>query len=147
MNKPTDEQVKEFWEKCGCIIEPCLHNGEKASTIIFPDARHLTLYEITKSIDLNNLFKYAVPKLRISGGYPYLTEIILDPTMCDDEIYYCYLRYDSLHDDGFVEREESQSSDKDPAQALKKAIWEVINATSTEANTETKAKEKTNPAG
>jgi len=43
--KPTDKQEKEFWEGCGLKII----NGLNCFT--------------APPIDLNNLFKYAVPKL------------------------------------------------------------------------------------
>ena len=85
------------------------------------------LYPIfTQSLDA--CFKWLVPKLRIGGEYPYLKEIILDIAMCDVEMYYCYLRYDSLHDDGFVEREEVQASAENPALALCKAIDKLIDS-------------------
>ncbi len=47
MDKPTDEQVKEFWEWCGQERYYC---GKEIDIQHFP------------RIDLNNLFKYAVPK-------------------------------------------------------------------------------------
>ena len=78
----------------------------------------------TESLDA--CFKWLVPKLRINDKYPYLNEIIIDPVVCDDEMYYVYLRYDSLHDDGCVEREEAQTSSKVLALALCLAIEKLI---------------------
>lgn len=46
--KPTDEQVKEFWERCDVPTYVRLIDGKWVN--ILP-------------IDLNNLFKYAVPRL------------------------------------------------------------------------------------
>ena len=70
--KPTEEQVREFWEKLGvqlehewtddvsgyritdCICEVCRKSD-------WPPAQDKRCYP---PIDLNNLFKWAVPKLR-----------------------------------------------------------------------------------
>jgi len=75
---------------------------------------------------LDACFEWLVPKLRREGEYPYLTEIIIDPTMCDEEMYYCYLRYDSLHDDGCIEGEESQGSAITPSLAFCNAVIGMI---------------------
>ena len=88
---------------------------------------------VTRSGDMPNFtqsldacFEWLVPKLRREGEYPYLNEIIIDPTMCDEEMYYCYLRYDSLHDDGCIEREESQGSAITPSLAFCNAVIGMI---------------------
>lgn len=56
--KPTDKQIKKFWAWCGFRLE--------ADIDFFwwylPDGGHLPLGE-QPALDLNNLFKYAVPKL------------------------------------------------------------------------------------
>jgi len=125
MNKqPTEAQIKELWEWCG-LTRSCSPEDDFYHRGIWNDKDGMRID--TPPIDLNNLFKYAVPKLRKKNEYPYLTEIILDPTICDSEVYYCYLRYDSLHDDGCIEREETQGSAEDPALALFWAIREAIN--------------------
>ena len=66
--EPTREQIKEFWEWCGFKIELIPYsNGvghwEHEVLIIYPDG--IEKYRISTGdypdIDLNNLFKYAVP--------------------------------------------------------------------------------------
>jgi len=71
MNEPTDEQIKEFWEWCG--LHYCQYINKVTGTTecsnglpmpygwILPKAMGIRLGELP--IDLNNLFKYAVPKL------------------------------------------------------------------------------------
>ena len=93
--QPTQEQIKKFWERCKA--------GRKNS---YPTAYGETVYP---ELDLNNLFKYAAPKL------------------------------DSLTDMNFYRRGELWKVDlifhdipavrgvnADPALALFWAIWEVI---------------------
>lgn len=60
MNNPTEEQIKEFWEKCGFYqsslsghIDWCTPSGKICD--------HIGL-KFPPPIDPNNLFKYAVPK-------------------------------------------------------------------------------------
>ncbi len=72
--KPTEQQIKEIWEWCGLTYEYSPYTNSsgsywyilrdtEGSTITcngigwFPIGRQL-------SIDLNNLFEYAVPKLK-----------------------------------------------------------------------------------
>jgi|SRR3990167_3284600 len=62
LNKLTQEQLKEFWEWCGAKYtdpEPCptCHRPEAPYWII--DSFYYA--ELTGLLDLNNLFKYAVP--------------------------------------------------------------------------------------
>jgi len=67
MNQPTKEQVRRFWEQCGFKFShlASVHNfflgdtGEKVKFWLYPDGN----CDILPPIDLNNLFKYAVPKL------------------------------------------------------------------------------------
>ena len=54
MDKPTQEQIEEFWERCG------LHkDGHFWYTV---EGKQLS--EEMPDIDLNNLFGFAVPKLK-----------------------------------------------------------------------------------
>ena len=65
MTEPTQKQIKEFWERCGfrwtvsktgnywVRTDPSGTEGQMEVIIHYP------------SIDLNNLFKYAVPKLQV----------------------------------------------------------------------------------
>jgi len=55
MNKTTQEQMKEFWEWCGVEAKLYVHDtygefGGRVTGVRYP------------SIDLNNLFRYAVPR-------------------------------------------------------------------------------------
>ena len=93
--QPTPEQIKEFWEWCGLIK---IKRGWKFSN-------GDVLFDADPSIDLNNLFKYAVPKLeahwiRFSG-------------------LSCTIR---VWEDG----REYYKQSEDPALALFWAIWEII---------------------
>ena len=117
MTEPTKEQIKELWEWCGFAI-----SGER----YYLPGITVTYLIGQPRIDLNNLFKWAVPKLIENGKYPYLKAIEIEPAMCDELNFTCYLYYEALHDDGFVEREESQGYSSDPALALFWAIYKVI---------------------
>ncbi len=56
MNEPTQVQVREFWEGYGVEVEEDVYHGD------FPDQEgYETIVYLPKPIDLNNLFKYAVP--------------------------------------------------------------------------------------
>ena len=55
--KPTEEQIKKFWEWCGFKYD---HWGDD-NFIIYPDDK--VPRAVQPLIDLNNLFKYAVPKV------------------------------------------------------------------------------------
>ena len=70
MDKPTVAQAKEFWEGYGIVVilkkEDMIVGNVKQNRwdlrdhLLYPDGtRHLKY----PPIDLNNLFKYAVPKL------------------------------------------------------------------------------------
>jgi hypothetical protein len=61
--KPTQEQIKEFWEWCGFKFYQPIENG--AIDVVYPDDT-VCLSPVKLAfplLDLNNLFKYAVPKL------------------------------------------------------------------------------------
>ena len=62
--KPTDEQIKEFWEWCGWEIR--IGEVKDASGwVCHPVSSWLNGVETAlPDIDLNNLFKYAVPRVR-----------------------------------------------------------------------------------
>ena len=64
--KPTNEQIKEFWEGCGLEYEATKLNGHPAWSIYGDDREWCETHyieEMGKSINLNSLFKYAVPKV------------------------------------------------------------------------------------
>jgi len=65
--QPTRRQLKKFWEWCGVRYEP---TGDWIK-VILPDGGWcrvlLKSWAIEPPLDLNNLFKYAVPKVRYVG--------------------------------------------------------------------------------
>ena len=62
LDKPTEEQIKEFWEWCGKRKRPHLGQLKTMSAKELSDLQ--ARYDrALLPIDLNNLFKYAVPKL------------------------------------------------------------------------------------
>jgi len=68
IKEPTDEQIKEFWEWCGFWY----NEKEMGSTWVGGKWHHRTHYYDWRElppIDLNNLFKYAVPFLLASDRY------------------------------------------------------------------------------
>jgi len=65
MKEPTQEQVKELWEWCGFRLADGSGYLLAECPIEYPLGFHLPI------IDLNNLFKYAVPKdadVQVSTG-------------------------------------------------------------------------------
>jgi len=76
--KPTEAQVKEFWEWCGFIYK----SGGNPRGFIHPPDKWLypaeTWHDELPSIDLNNLFKYAVPKITNEMMMP--VEVVAYPT-------------------------------------------------------------------
>ena len=98
--KPTQEQIKEFWKWCG-LHEVLASGGEyhwfEADEIISPtDDNHVPV------VNLDNLFRWAVPKL--------------SSKMAKYEVM--YLLKDWIEDITIF--------DKDPVLALFWAIWKVI---------------------
>ncbi len=112
-NMPTEAQVKEFWEKCGlhyypdceCIRIKGICWGESEETHGINGHWHFT----RPSIDLNNLFKYAVPKV-LEGG----RDINLGNTSSG---WACII----IDGNG-----ETCNEDKDPALALFWAIYPIL---------------------
>ena len=105
----TKEEIKEFWEWCG--IKYMKHQGQEGW--IRPDIDFA--FSSPPAIDLNNLFRYAVPKVlycRLSyrGREDYVAEVSNIPSqdidhICGDSVF---------------------RVNKDPALALFRAIQEVI---------------------
>ena len=111
--KPTEAQIKEFWEWCGLIknrkgnsyYDPSIANTEPRCAII------------GDGIDLNNLFKYAIPKLGENGFGFCLSDSCSKPPYHGDVYRY--------GDDG--ETLFRHITNEDPGLALFWAIWEAIN--------------------
>ena len=109
MDKPTEAQIKELWERCGFVNEitrsPSLSGfgGDDVYNWTRPDK--VIHSKKLPTIDLNNLFKYAVPKLQD-------------------------LRWVKFYFDGECELRIGNRGitgvDDDPALALFWAIYEVI---------------------
>ncbi len=66
MGKPTDEQIKEFWEWCGFKRESRWSDPadivpkHEYDVWVYPEGGKVTQHlTVNPSIDLNNLFKYA----------------------------------------------------------------------------------------
>ena len=99
MKEPTKEQIKEFWEWCGMSKSP-------TGYWYYPD---YSARPDAPELDLNNLFKWAVPKLYELGweyemkGYTY-------------HIVNLYKE----------ERRIASKGLKDPSLTLFWAIWELI---------------------
>ncbi len=55
------EQIKEFWEWCGLTEK--LETGDTYHCWYKDEVLVFQYYHFMDSVDLNNLFKYAVPKL------------------------------------------------------------------------------------
>lgn len=86
--KPTDEQIKEFWEWCGLKV---IQSAD--GYLMVKNAKGHTSW---LDVDLNNLFKYAVPKV----GKNHMG------------LFAFWIR-------------QAVVEDKDPALALFWALWEV----------------------
>ena len=73
MKQPTEEQIKRFWEWCGFKYDPlkCDCTICRPNCWVEPDAKShpngLLVHCNEPQIDLNNLFKWAVPKLQKEG--------------------------------------------------------------------------------
>ena len=103
--KPTQEQIKEFWEHFVKDHQVCIVESSGA-----------THFE-TLPIDLNNLFKYAVPKAR---G---LSE---DNTLKDIEFHWQGSNITDLVEcDVILDNDEYPYECKDPALVLFWALWQV----------------------
>lgn len=115
--KPTDEQIKEFWEWCGFV-----DTFEGDTGAYYWTAPNDGGYGVDlPPIDLNNLFRWAVPKLQDKG---YMVELYAFE--CKDfrvRIYNVTYSAPESWRDPIVE-----VKNEDPALSLFWAIYEVINA-------------------
>ena len=110
--KPTEEQIKKFWEWCGFTIgdypEPKVAPDEKAW--YDPSGQFFCGLHNMLPIDLNNLFKYAVPKLGDIDGF----------AVWESTDGWVWEIIDQMAEAA------AEGIDKDPALALFWAIWKVI---------------------
>jgi len=120
-NQPTQEQIKEFWEWCGFSQQ---NYGKKKSGGKYHNEVWETEVDDIRwispgnfdcgfylpSVDINNIFKYASPKL---------TNIKLSKTDTNEYFVAVVTEYNPLE-------KESKAFNRDPALALFWAIWKVI---------------------
>lgn len=107
--KPTDEQVKKFWEKCGFEYRPMISVKYEKWVWYYPDTPYS--YLELPPIDLNNLFRYAVPKVL-------KYDVVL---VCKGEREYEASTWESPNG-----KQITYTEARDPALALFWAIWEVL---------------------
>ncbi len=113
MKQLTNKLVKEFWEWCG--LELVVVPGDAyAGRREYWQKGGVCILNYPPPIDLNNLFRYAVPKL-VKDGYRISIE-----TALADEPWYWWI----------IEKDENQwkADRKDSALALFWAIWQVKEA-------------------
>lgn len=111
--QPTKEQIKEFWEWYGVKGKYFVHDtygefGGRVTGVKYPP------------IDLNSLFKWAVPKLQSKFTYP---EVSFEYGVHGNMTVICRVEYSS-----FVDKEMkivAKVEDKDVALALFWALWKV----------------------
>ena len=121
--QPTEEQIKEFWEWCG--IEPKVTDWERTTVRASEATLSKEGYSLPASsivyqnieyppIDLNNLFKWAVPKVIGLGKFH---GISLSFSSLIEEEWTCEVIRTWYRD---------TETNEDPAFALFWAIWKVI---------------------
>ena len=108
-SQPSENQIREFWEWCGFEHLPCSQITRERCWVDPIEGDHT---KERPPIDLNNLFKYAVPKLRYAD--------IIKPDGKDT--YGASVR----NGEGIVGKQGYNFDNEDPALALFWAIYEVI---------------------
>lgn len=105
--EPTQEQIKEFWEWCGLAQNPWTKEWFTGRSIPGYIGTRLSPQPI---LDLNSLFKYAVPKLKVvtlTNGYKGWTATVNQGEMIKGKV-------------------KATGESNSPNLALFWAIWEVI---------------------
>ena len=114
MKQPTKEQIKEFWEWCGW--KPIQDREDGRLYIVlweYNGGEDFTKDHHLPPIDLNNLFKYAVPKLFELGLWYKL--------FSDDGYHFCVIYKEFTKEDVAA----SIVGTEDPALALFWAIYDA----------------------
>ena len=111
MVEPTQAEMQEFWEKCGLKKPPQSCKEKDHMQVPMGKEDYGDYYCIPVPVDLNNLFKYAVPKLGRGWG------IRFGDTY--DKEFYCGV--------GRMGESGDATFNKDPALALFWAIKEALN--------------------
>lgn len=116
MTELTQEQTEEFWRRCGAKFIPAKFDNCYDSWL-FPDGRSFIVSAIypVPPFDLNNLFRYAVPRLLEQKHTLTLVAI--------PGYFFVELQQAIGHPISYLKK---SFKDKDPAIALSWAIWEVI---------------------
>jgi len=119
MTEPTQEQIKELWEWCGLKLYS--ENIQLSSGLWWPD-----LWEcpeggvsFTPDLDLNNLFKYAVPKLEF-------VRLQWQPYIKHHSVLVTIRTLAGIPNKNVVGGLEIKEGGNDPALALFWAIWGII---------------------
>ena len=116
--QPTQEQIKEFWEWCNPALFRYIHPSEQSKARARGEI--FASYPVTlQTIDLNNLFKYAVPKVKSVE----LKVVNLENTG-NLSGWYCSAQVANKQ----IGEIKHSGIQNDPALALFWAIWSVIHA-------------------
>ena len=110
--KPTEEQTKRLWERCRL----------RKDGNFWYDPKGKQLSEELLPLDLNNLFRWAMPKLDHKYAY-----VLMQDSICheDEEFWACEIYKSCLLSWQTGERIVTVD-DKDPALALFWAIYKVM---------------------
>lgn len=119
--QPTKEQVRKFWEKCGFKPQP---NAWGDTYWLYPDKLRTTALP---PIDLNNLFKYAVPKMINfhSMGHPFTVSLISGWGEWSGD-YGCEITNPTNWKEGCHSSRYSLAFNQDPALALFWACYQAF---------------------
>jgi len=132
--EPTGEQVEKFWKWCGWTLRDVTPPGAVHQYISWftPDGKETEYGSENPCVDLNSLFKWAVPKLRELGWMCRVQYSPLrDPetfTLITDWTGYASLFWVKVGEvaKGWEALSYPAVIHKDPALALFWAIWELI---------------------
>ena len=119
MSKPTQEQLTQFWKWCGFKPKEGYSNCWEAPS------NKRSLYARLPAVDLNNLFKWAVPKVYAMDNFWLIDYQLtgLAKTIPTVSAHSWSILFSASHETDDVTRE---SVGDDPALALFWAIWQVI---------------------
>ena len=117
--EPTEAQVKEFWEWCGfkweAIPDSCMQRKRPVEGWLYPQGIYMRK---TPPLDLNNLGKYAVPKL-YAEGYNY-------KLWSDDGYHFAQIFPIDNHEDIVGASIVGELEAKDALYRAIVSFWEVI---------------------
>ena len=130
-NKPTEEQIKRFWEWCGFIFDGITDYGKfknyyEHEVFYYPNSSVSWQLHYLPKIDLNNLFKWAVPKLRDKDIAWELRNCVLKIRGEYQDFTMAKLMWNEKAFWKFTNLKWSIEADKDPALALFWAIYKVM---------------------